>query len=103
MRWRGRRRSRGRICTVSTVKDSLANLTEFVQRNQRGGADHMVLFVDDADPDTVAGLDLLPGVTAVPAGPGYWKGQRPKGLNPRQTINANLTNVALTLVPAVEW
>ena len=39
------------LFTVSTVKESVAGLEQFVARNLAGGVDHLFLFVDDLEPD----------------------------------------------------
>jgi hypothetical protein len=95
--------SRRLVCSVSTVKDTPDNLRAFVRRNLAAGVDHMFVFIDGGDADlhaTIAGLDH---VTAVRAGRGYWGGYRPKGLNERQYINANVANLMLAGFDEVAW
>ncbi len=56
------------LFTASTVKDTLPNLRRFVTGNLAGGADHLVVFVDDpdgTDPEAVAFLAEHDGVTCV--------------------------------------
>ena len=53
------------LFTVSTVKDSVPGLKQFVARNLAGGVDHMFLFVDDARPRVTAALNRQPHVTAI--------------------------------------
>ncbi|MFP5336271.1 MAG: glycosyltransferase family 2 protein [Actinomycetes bacterium] len=91
------------VCVVTTVKDTPENLDRFVERNLAGGADHLFVYVDDADESTYQRLGKKAHVTAVRTGAGYWHGQRPRSLNKRQWVNANLTNVLLTAFPEVRW
>lgn len=85
------------LFTVSTVKDSVAGLKEFVARNLAGGVDHMFLFVDDARPRVAAALDRQPHVTAIATGEDWWQGKRPRQLNARQRINANVVKALLAV------
>jgi len=91
------------VCVVSTIKDIAGNLDRFVSRNLAAGADHLFVFLDDADPDTHAHLDEHPHVTAVRTDAGYWHDQRPGSLNERQVVNANVANVLLSVFPEVAW
>ncbi|QNN51204.1 glycosyltransferase family 2 protein [Nocardioides mesophilus] len=93
----------GLVCTVSTVRDSPENVGAFVERNLAAGADHLFVFVDDADPEVQALLSATPHVTSVPTGPGYWADQRPSELNTRQFVNANLVNTVLSCFDRVAW
>lgn len=93
----------GRICTVSTVLDSVPNVTEFVARNLRSGADHMFVFLDGDLPDVRRHLTGVDHVTVVHTDDAYWRGARPPRLNSRQTINANLVNVLLSPFAGVRW
>ena len=86
------------LFTVSTVKESVAGLERFVARNLAGGVDHVFLFVDDFDPAVTATLDRHPHVTAIATGPNWWHGKRPRQLNARQRINANVAKAVLTAV-----
>jgi hypothetical protein len=91
------------LCTVSTVKDTRANVGRFVERNLASGADHMFLMLEQDDDGL---LDLLhdhPHVTAVLTDRDYWHGDPPNNLNVRQVANANLVNCLLAVSPAVEW
>lgn len=88
------------ILTVSTVKDSVPNLRAFCERNLAGGADHLLVFLDAADPDAEAFLRAQPNVTVVVTGERYWRPFRPKRLNRRQEINATL---AVTLLSGFDW
>ncbi|GAB3248029.1 glycosyltransferase family 2 protein [Nocardioides dilutus] len=85
------------LFTVSTVKDSVPGLKEFVARNLAGGVDHMFLFVDDGKPRVVAALNRLPHVTAIATGESWWQGKRPRQLNARQRINANVVKALLVV------
>lgn len=91
------------LFTASTVKDTAAGLKTFVERNLAGGVDHMLLFVDDFDAGVVKTLNKHPHVTAIPTGPNWWHGKRPRQLNARQRINANVAKVALAPFLWAEW
>ena len=91
------------LFTTSTVKDTAAGLQEFVARNLAGGVDHMFLFVDDFDATVTAELNRHPHVTAIATGPDWWHGKRPRQLNVRQRINANVERVLLAPFPWSEW
>ncbi len=92
------------LVTVSTILDTPANVRRFVADNLAMGVDHMVVFLDDPsapDQDEVADeLSRHHQITCVPAGRGWWAGDRPKGLNVRQRINVNL---ALDLLADMQW
>jgi Glycosyl transferase family 2 len=93
----------GRVCTVTTLKDTPENAVNFVHSNLAAGADHMFVFVDDADPAVMAALSAEPHVTAFATDGAYWQGHRPLSLNTRQISNADLVNHALAVVPSVRW
>lgn len=87
------------ITTVSTVKDDLARLQRWIDRNMAAGVDRMLVFVDDRDDEqTTALLNARPGVVAVDAGT-WWGDDFPAKLNARQRINAN---AALSVVRAID-
>ena len=92
------------LVTASTILDTPANVRRFVADNLAMGVDHMVVFLDDPsarDQDQIADeLSRHRHVTYIPAGKGWWAGDRPQGLNVRQRINAN---VALELLADMEW
>lgn len=90
------------IATVSTVKDTLANVQRFVRGNLAGGVDHMVVLLDAPDPEVEAWLAGQEHVTHVVADEAWW-GDRPADLNDRQRISANLVKAVLTVVPGVDW
>ena len=85
------------LFTVSTVKDSVAGLKQFVARNLAGGVDHVFLFVDDGRPRVTAALNRQPHVTAIVTDESWWVGKRPRQLNARQRINANVVKALLTV------
>lgn len=91
------------IATVSTVKDTLANVERFVRGNLAGGVDHLVVFLDAPDPEVEAFLASHDHVTHVVADDAWWGGHRPADLNDRQRIHANLVRSLFTVVPGVDW
>jgi hypothetical protein len=96
-------RDAGRICTVTTLWDSLANVRQFVSRNLAAGADHMFIFLDAPAPDVRNYLEGIDVVTVVPTDGPYWHGRRPRNLNIRQLTNANVVNYLLSPFEAVRW
>ena len=90
------------IVSVSTVKDSAANVERFVRRNLGRGIDHMVVFTEDTGAETEQVLDDYPGVTHVRTGGGWWP-ERPNDLNDRQRLNANLARVLLAPFDWAQW
>jgi hypothetical protein len=92
------------LVSVSTVKDTLANVERFVARNLGSGIDHMVVFLDADQPDVLAHLSGHPQVTVVEAADDrWWAGARPDGLNRRQHVNANVVKALLTRAEWAEW
>ena len=91
------------LFTVSTVKDSRANVERFVRRNLAAGADHMLVFLDAPDPEVEELLSAEVHVTHVVTDDGYWRGRRWKDLNVRQLVNANLANAALAPFGWARW
>ncbi|HNO39239.1 MAG TPA: glycosyltransferase family 2 protein [Marmoricola sp.] len=91
------------IFTVSTVKDSLANVAAFCQRNLGSGADHLFIFLDGPDAEVEAYLAAHPQVTMVVTDSAYWTPSRPQSLNVRQVTNANLAMHALAALPGEHW
>ena len=91
------------LFTVSTVKDSRANVERFVDRNLAAGADHLLVFLDARDPDVEELLTAHDHVTHVVTDDDYWRGRRWKDLNVRQLVNANLANAALAPFGWAEW
>lgn len=90
------------ILAVSTVKDVPSRLLRWVELNLTNGIDHMVVFVDDADPQALASLATTSHVTPVDSLT-WWGGGRPARLNVRQRINANAVRAIATVLPEVEW
>jgi hypothetical protein len=91
------------LFTVSTVKDSRANVERFVERNLAAGADHMLVFLDAPDPEVEELLTAHEHVTHVVTDDAYWRGRRWKHLNVRQLVNANLANAALAPFGWAQW
>jgi Glycosyl transferase family 2 len=91
------------LFTVSTVKDSPANVERFVARNLAAGADHMLVFLDARDREVEELLATHDHVTCVVTGDDYWLGRRWTDLNVRQLVNANLANAALAPFGWAEW
>lgn len=84
------------LLTVSTVKDTLPHVERFVIGNLAGGADHLVVFLDAADPEVQGFLHAHPHVTCVRTDKTWWSGDRPAELNVRQRINANVVKAVLS-------
>lgn len=91
------------IFTASTVKDSPENIAAFCRRNLGSGADHLFIFLDEADPEVESVLAAQPHVTHVVTDAAYWKSKRPSSLNVRQVTNANLAMHALAALPGEHW
>lgn len=91
------------LCTVSTVKDSRANVERFVERNLTSGADHMFVLLEQDDDGLLDALDGHPHVSVALTDAEYWHGEPPANLNVRQVVNADLVNTLLAFVPSVEW
>ncbi len=99
----------GLVAVAATVKGPPAQVRGFAARNLRAGADHVVLFVDDADPAVLRLLaeddEVAPATTAIGTDAAYWGGQDqwPVNLNRRQGMNANLANALVSTVPRFTW
>ena len=97
------------VLVTATVKGPPEQVAGFVRRNLRAGADHVLVFVDDADPAVVRGVredvEAGPAATVVPTGTAYWRGRdrRPGNLNRRQVVNANVANALASGVPRAAW
>lgn len=79
-----------RAAIVSTVKAPLDQLLTWVGHHRRVGFERFFLFFDDPDDRAIAPVGALPGVQAVPCGPGWWSGEesgRPPQLVARQRVN----------------
>ena len=96
-------REAGLVCTVTTLRDSLPNVRQFVSRNLAAGADHMFIFLDGPAPQVRRYLEGLDTVTVVLTAKGYWQGRRPRNLNVRQLANANLASYLLSPFENVRW
>jgi hypothetical protein len=91
------------ILSVTTIKDSAANVEKWVRRNLAGGIDHLVVFVDGPQPEVEALLDAHPDVSAVRADAAWYADAPSVLLNDRQIINAALTSRLLAGMPWAEW
>jgi len=87
------------LVAASTVKDSPEHVRRYVEGNLAGGVDHLVVFLDapsdEGQGEVLTYLEQHPRVTAVRAGGAWWGGDRPRELNVRQCINANVTRRVL--------
>lgn len=90
------------ILSVTTLKDSLENVSKFVSRNLTGGVDHLVIFLDAEQPEVAEFLTAHPHVTCVPAY-GDWWDDRPDNLNQRQGTNSGLLSRVLDGYEWAEW
>jgi len=91
------------IVAVSTMKADLDQVERFLRRNLAGGVDHILVFLDDANPPVRQLLEAHPHATVVRTGPDYWHGTRPPRVSDRLRINMNLANAVLATVPSVAW
>jgi hypothetical protein len=91
------------ILSVTTLKDSAANVEKWVRRNLAGGIDHMVVFVDGPQPEVEALLDAHPDVTAVRADAAWYADAPSVLLNDRQIVNAGVTSRLLAGMAWAEW
>ncbi|MAO80619.1 hypothetical protein [uncultured Nocardioides sp.] len=91
--------SQAPLIAVSTIKDSPDHVRRYVEGNLAGGVDHLVVFLDapseEGQDEVLAQLAEHPRVSVVRAGGAWWGGQRPRELNVRQCINANVTRRVL--------
>jgi hypothetical protein len=90
------------ILSVTTLKDSLANVSKFVSRNLNGGVDHVVVFLDAEQPEVAEFLTAHPDVTCVPAY-GDWWDVRPDNLNQRQATNSGMVSRLLEGYAWADW
>lgn len=91
------------VTTVSTIKDSLPNVSRFVEQNLAAGVDHMFLFLDGDQPEVREYLQARPEVTTVTTDESYWRRRMPSNLNVRQIVNANLVNSLLAPFDWAAW
>lgn len=92
-----------RIVTVSTLRDTLANVRWFVDRTLASGVDHMFVFLDQRQPRLHGYLAEHPHVSVVPTGSDYWHAERPPRVEERQSVNATLANAVCAAAPSVRW
>lgn len=87
------------LVAASTIKDSPEHVRRYVEGNLAGGVDHLVVFLDapseEGQGEVLGYLEQHPRVTPVRAGGAWWGGDRPRELNVRQCINANVARRAL--------
>ena len=91
------------IVAVSTMKADLDQVERFLKRNLGAGVDHVLVFLDDANPPVRELLEQHPHATVVRTGPKYWNGTRPPRVSDRLRINMNVANAVLATVPSVGW
>jgi Glycosyl transferase family 2 len=91
------------IVAVSTMKADLDQVERYLKRNLAGGVDHVIVFLDDANPPVRELLEQHPHATVVRTGPKYWNGTRPPRVSDRLRINMNVANAVLATVPSVGW
>jgi hypothetical protein len=91
------------ILSVSTVKDTVPNLEKFVRRNLAGGIDHLLIFLDDKQPEAAEFLRAQSHVTFIPTHRRWWHGERPRSLNERQGRNAALSARVLSQFDWADW
>lgn len=90
------------ILSVTTLKDSLANVRTFVSRNLNAGVDHLVIYLDAESPEVEEFLTAHPDVTCVAAYGDWWE-ERPPNLNRRQATHAGLLGRLLDGYDWAEW
>lgn len=91
------------LTTVSTVRDTRANIEKFVARNLAGGVDHLFVVLDEPTGEVVEFLDDHPHTTAISTDDEWWRGRRPDQLGRRQKMNANLVKSVLSRLGWAEW
>jgi hypothetical protein len=98
------------LVTVTTAKDTVANLRRFVAGNLARGVDHLIVFLDDPHAEGQAGpegaaayLRGEPHVTVVGCDDAWWGPDRPDALNARQRINANVARSVLAEAGVGDW
>lgn len=93
--------------SVSTVKDSPANVEFFVRANLAQGIDHMFVVLDTpgqpGQQRVARMLDEHPHVTCLRSNKRWWATGRPSKLNVRQRINANWAKEVLAPFAWAEW
>jgi hypothetical protein len=91
------------ILSVTTLKDTVANVEKWVRRNLAGGIDHMIVFLDAPQPEVEALLAGRSEVTAVRAYDDWFGEEGDLSLNDRQIINAGLASRLLVGMPWADW
>lgn len=91
------------ILSVTTLKDSPANVETWVRRNLACGIDHMVVFVDGPQPEVEALLDAHPDVTSRRTDAAWYADAPAELLNDRQIVNAGLTSRLVAGMAWAEW
>jgi hypothetical protein len=91
------------IFAVSTVKDTVPNVEKFVRRNLAGGVDHLIVFLDDEQPEVEAFLAASPNVTCLATHRDWWHGERQAELNDRQRTHATLAAQTLSRFAWAHW
>jgi hypothetical protein len=91
------------VVAATTLKADPDQVERLLRRNLSGGVDHLIVFLDEANPPVREILEANPHVTPVRTGPKYWNGARPPRVSDRLRINMNLANAVLATVPSVGW
>jgi hypothetical protein len=91
------------IFAVSTVKDTGTNVEKFVRRNLAGGVDHLIVFLDDEQPEVEELLAASAHVTFVATHHDWWHGERQADLNDRQRTHATLAVRMLSRFAWAQW
>lgn len=92
------------VVTVTTAKDTLANIRRFVETNLANGVDHMIIFLDAPDAEVEAWLRARPEVTVIVCDASWWGAKRrPPALNKRQRVNANIARLVLAMTDWADW
>jgi hypothetical protein len=91
------------ILSVTTLKDTRANVEKWVRRNLAGGIDHMIVFLDGPQPEVEDLLAAQPDVTGVVVEEDWYADAPSDLLNDRQIVNAGLTCRMLAGLPWAEW
>lgn len=75
---------------VSTIRASTHEVLEFCAHHLELGADHLFIYLDDANQDTARVLENHPKITVTLCDAAYWekRGKHPQMHQPRQSMNA---------------
>ena len=71
-----------------------------VRRNLAGGVDHLIVYLDDEQPEVEKFLAASPNVTCITTHRDWWHGGRQAELNDRQRTHATL---ALRMLSGFAW